>query len=167
MAGRASAARLRRRAGIAGQYAVLGAGGRWCWRRSGSRSSRPCRTRSTTPVRARRCTRSTSPGSTARGSPAARSLVIAARAGGRRGLRLAAAPGGRQRALHPGPLASPRRALSVVAGVVALSLLTGPVYQALFDRSSATAWLWTLAVVVVAATQVPGLLEPGRALAAA
>lgn len=65
--------------------------------------------------------------------------------------------------LHPGPLASPRRAASVAAGVVALAVLTGPVYQALYDRSGATFWLWTLAVVVVAATQVPGLREPGRA----
>lgn len=65
--------------------------------------------------------------------------------------------------LHPGPLASPRRAAGVVAGVVALAVLTGPVYQALYDRSGATFWLWALAVLVVAATQVPGLREPGRA----
>jgi sn-glycerol 3-phosphate transport system permease protein len=64
---------------------------------------------------------------------------------------------------RPRPLAVPRRAASVVAGVVAVAVLTGPVFQSLYDRSGTTFWLWTLAVVVVAATQLPGLFEPERA----
>jgi sn-glycerol 3-phosphate transport system permease protein len=64
--------------------------------------------------------------------------------------------------LHPAPLAAPRRAGAVVAGTVALAVLTGPVFQSLYDRSGNSGVLWALAVVVVAATQVPGLLEARR-----
>jgi sn-glycerol 3-phosphate transport system permease protein len=64
--------------------------------------------------------------------------------------------------LHPGPLAAPRRALSVVAGTVALALLSGPVFQSLYDKSGNSGLLWVVAAAVVAATQLPGLLDPRR-----
>lgn len=65
--------------------------------------------------------------------------------------------------LRPAPLAVPRRGLSVVAGTVAVALLTGPVFQSLYEKDGNSGALWALAVVVVAATQLPGLLEPDRA----
>jgi sn-glycerol 3-phosphate transport system permease protein len=65
---------------------------------------------------------------------------------------------------HPGALAEPRRAASAVGGVVALAVTTGPVFASLHDKSGTTFALWTLSVLVVAATQLPGLLATARPL---
>jgi sn-glycerol 3-phosphate transport system permease protein len=54
------------------------------------------------------------------------------------------------------PLASPRRLLAVVAGVVAIGVFAGQIWQAAADRSGATPWWWLLAIVVLAATQLIG-----------
>jgi sn-glycerol 3-phosphate transport system permease protein len=50
------------------------------------------------------------------------------------------------------------RFASVVAGTVALALVTGPVFQSLDRADGDTQLWWLLATVVVAATQVPGFL---------
>jgi sn-glycerol 3-phosphate transport system permease protein len=52
----------------------------------------------------------------------------------------------------------------VVAGTVALAVLTSELFQSLFERSSATSWWWFAAIVGVAATQLIGLVERGRRL---
>jgi sn-glycerol 3-phosphate transport system permease protein len=65
---------------------------------------------------------------------------------------------------RPGPLAHPRRLGAVVAGTVALAVLTSELFQSLFERSSATSWWWFAAIVGVAATQLIGLVERGRRL---
>lgn len=54
------------------------------------------------------------------------------------------------------PLASPRRLLAVVAGVVAIAVFAGQIWQSSAERSAATAWWWLLAIVVLAATQLVG-----------
>ena len=54
------------------------------------------------------------------------------------------------------PLASPRRLVAVVAGVVAIAVFAGRIWQASADRSDATPWWWVLAIVVLAATQLIG-----------
>jgi sn-glycerol 3-phosphate transport system permease protein len=56
-------------------------------------------------------------------------------------------------------LATPRRALAIVGGVVAVALLAGQVWAASFERSSATPWWWLVAIVVVGATQLVGFAE--------
>jgi sn-glycerol 3-phosphate transport system permease protein len=65
---------------------------------------------------------------------------------------------------RPAPLAEPRRLAAVVLGVVALALLSGELFQSLFDRSSATSWWWAATIVGVAATQLVGLVGQGRRL---
>jgi sn-glycerol 3-phosphate transport system permease protein len=65
-----------------------------------------------------------------------------------------AAAGGRLR--NPAPLASPRRLLAVVAGVVAVAAFAGQIWQSSSARSTATPWWWLLAIVVLAATQFVG-----------
>jgi sn-glycerol 3-phosphate transport system permease protein len=65
---------------------------------------------------------------------------------------------------QPAPLLDVRRLGAVVLGVAALALLTGELFQSLYDRSSATSWWWTATIVGVAATQLVGLLERGRPL---
>jgi sn-glycerol 3-phosphate transport system permease protein len=65
---------------------------------------------------------------------------------------------------RPAPLADARRLGAVVLGVVALTLLSGELFQSLYDRSSATSWWWTATIVGVAATQLVGLVERGRPL---
>jgi sn-glycerol 3-phosphate transport system permease protein len=72
------------------------------------------------------------------------------------------AAGGTVRRLAP--LVDVRRLGSVVLGVVALVLLTGELFQSLYDRSSATSWWWTATIVGVAATQLIGLVERDRPL---
>ncbi|HKH03644.1 MAG TPA: carbohydrate ABC transporter permease [Acidimicrobiales bacterium] len=64
---------------------------------------------------------------------------------------------------HPQALAAPRRLGAVVTGTVAVALLTTPVFGALRDRSGGVLALWLLAIVVVAATQALGMVEPDRA----
>lgn len=54
------------------------------------------------------------------------------------------------------PLASPRRIVAVVSGVVAVAVLAGQVWAASFDRASSTAWWWLAAIVGVGATQLIG-----------
>ena len=54
------------------------------------------------------------------------------------------------------PLASPRRLLAVVTGVVAIAVFAGQIWQSSAERSAATAWWWLLAIVVLAATQLVG-----------
>ncbi len=65
-----------------------------------------------------------------------------------------AAAGGRLR--NPAPLASPRRLLAVVAGVLAVAAFAGQIWQSSSARSTATPWWWLLAIVVLAATQFVG-----------
>jgi sn-glycerol 3-phosphate transport system permease protein len=72
------------------------------------------------------------------------------------------AAGGSRRDLSP--LASPRRLVAVVAGVVATAVLVGQVITASYERSDATPLWWALAIAGVAATQLAGLHERGRAL---
>jgi len=57
---------------------------------------------------------------------------------------------------HLAPLASPRRGVAVVAGVVAVGAFAGQIWQASADRSAATPWWWLLGIVVVALTQLIG-----------
>jgi sn-glycerol 3-phosphate transport system permease protein len=64
------------------------------------------------------------------------------------------AAGGRRTNLAP--LASPRRLLAVVAGVVAIAAFAGQIWQSSAERSGATLWWWLLAIVVLAATQLIG-----------
>ncbi len=54
------------------------------------------------------------------------------------------------------PLASPRRLLAVLVGVVAIAVFAGQIWQSSADRSAATPWWWLLAIVVLAATQLVG-----------
>ncbi|HEY6415998.1 MAG TPA: hypothetical protein VIX41_07160, partial [Acidimicrobiales bacterium] len=54
------------------------------------------------------------------------------------------------------PLATPRRIVAVVAGVVATALLAGQVWTASVDRVASTSWWWLAAIVGVAATQLIG-----------
>jgi sn-glycerol 3-phosphate transport system permease protein len=65
---------------------------------------------------------------------------------------------------RPAPLLDARRLGAVVLGVVALTVLTGELFQSLYDRSSATSWWWTATIVGVAATQLVGLVERDRPL---
>jgi sn-glycerol 3-phosphate transport system permease protein len=65
---------------------------------------------------------------------------------------------------RPAPLADARRLAAVVLGVVALALLSGELFQSLFDRSTATSWWWAATIVGVAATQLVGLVGRGRRL---
>lgn len=58
---------------------------------------------------------------------------------------------------HPAPLATPRRLLAVVAGVVVLGVLVTGIWDAALHRSSATPWWWLAAYAGVAATQLIGL----------
>ena len=58
---------------------------------------------------------------------------------------------------HPAPLATPRRLLAVVAGVVVLGVLVTGIWDAALHRSSATLWWWLAAYAGVAATQLIGL----------
>ena len=59
-------------------------------------------------------------------------------------------------------LASPRRVAAIVVGTVALGVATGPVFTSLTQRSGRTALWVAVAIVVVAATQMVGLWQPGR-----
>jgi sn-glycerol 3-phosphate transport system permease protein len=61
---------------------------------------------------------------------------------------------------HLAPLASPRRLVAVVAGVVAMAVFAGQIWQASADRSGATAWWWLLGIVALAATQLIGFGLP-------
>ncbi|HET6662910.1 MAG TPA: carbohydrate ABC transporter permease [Acidimicrobiales bacterium] len=61
---------------------------------------------------------------------------------------------------RPAPLASPRRLVAVVAGVVAIAVFAGQIWQASADRSEATAWWWLVAILVLAATQLIGFGLP-------
>ena len=58
---------------------------------------------------------------------------------------------------HPALLATPRRLLAVVAGVVVLGVLVTGIWDAALHRSSATLWWWLAAYAGVAATQLIGL----------
>ncbi len=60
------------------------------------------------------------------------------------------------------PLANPRRVVAVVAGVVATTLLSGPIVGALVDRSSSTSAWFVGSMAVVAATQFVGFLKEDR-----
>jgi sn-glycerol 3-phosphate transport system permease protein len=62
------------------------------------------------------------------------------------------------------PLADARRLASVVAGVIVVAALTSALFQSLFERSSETSWWWLGTIVGVSATQLVGLVEPGRRL---
>jgi sn-glycerol 3-phosphate transport system permease protein len=64
------------------------------------------------------------------------------------------AGGGRIR--HIAPLASPRRVVAVVAGVVAVAAFAGQIWQASASRSAATPWWWLLGIVALALTQLIG-----------
>jgi sn-glycerol 3-phosphate transport system permease protein len=64
------------------------------------------------------------------------------------------AGGGRIR--HMAPLASPRRVVAVVAGVVAVAAFAGQIWQASAARSAATPWWWLLGIVALALTQLIG-----------
>jgi sn-glycerol 3-phosphate transport system permease protein len=64
------------------------------------------------------------------------------------------AGGGRIR--HIAPLASPRRVVAVVAGVVAVAAFAGQIWQASAARSAATPWWWLLGIVALALTQLIG-----------
>lgn len=64
------------------------------------------------------------------------------------------AGGGSMRRLAP--LASPRRLVAVVAGVLVVAALAGQVWAASVDRASSTAWWWLAAIVGVALTQLVG-----------
>jgi sn-glycerol 3-phosphate transport system permease protein len=61
---------------------------------------------------------------------------------------------------HLAPLASPPRVVAVLAGVVAMAVFAGQIWQASADRSGATAWWWLLGIVVLAATQLIGFGLP-------
>jgi sn-glycerol 3-phosphate transport system permease protein len=52
--------------------------------------------------------------------------------------------------------------LAVVGGVLAVTLLSSPIYRALFERSSSTTLWFLVAMAVVAATQLVGFLQSGR-----
>ena len=67
------------------------------------------------------------------------------------------AAGGRVRNLSL--LAAPRRLVAVAAGTVATALLAGATWGALFDRASTTAWWWLGAVAAVGATQLIGFAD--------
>lgn len=54
------------------------------------------------------------------------------------------------------PLASPRRVLAVVTGVVVVAVLAGQVWAASVDRASSTAWWWLATIAAVALTQLVG-----------
>jgi sn-glycerol 3-phosphate transport system permease protein len=58
---------------------------------------------------------------------------------------------------RPAPLATPRRLVAVVAGVVVLAVLVSGIWDAAHSRSTATPWWWLAAVAGVAATQLVGL----------
>jgi sn-glycerol 3-phosphate transport system permease protein len=58
---------------------------------------------------------------------------------------------------HPAALAAPRRIVAVVAGVGVLAVLSGGLWQAALERSSATSWWWLGTFAAVAATQLVGL----------
>jgi sn-glycerol 3-phosphate transport system permease protein len=64
------------------------------------------------------------------------------------------AGGGRIR--HIAPLASPRRVVAVVAGVVAVAAFAGQIWQASAARSAATPWWWLLGIAALALTQLIG-----------
>ena len=68
------------------------------------------------------------------------------------------------RLTEPGPLAEPRRLGAVVLGVVAVAVLTSQILTALFERSTATAWWFVGSMLVVAATQLVGFAGRGRGL---
>jgi sn-glycerol 3-phosphate transport system permease protein len=87
-------------------------------------------------------------------SVVARTLVVAVALAW---IQLRAAGG---RLSHLAPLASPRRLLAVVAGVVAMAVFAGQIWQASADRSGATAWWWLLGIVALAATQLIGFGLP-------
>jgi sn-glycerol 3-phosphate transport system permease protein len=71
------------------------------------------------------------------------------------------AGGGRIR--HIAPLASPRRVVAVVAGVVAVAAFAGQIWQASAARSAATPWWWLLGIAALALTQLIGFgLRPPR-----
>ena len=66
-----------------------------------------------------------------------------------------------------GDLASlrrPRVLLAIVGGVVAVTLLTSLIFKGLFERSSTTTLWFVVAIVVVAATQLVGFVQPARRL---
>ena len=58
---------------------------------------------------------------------------------------------------HPAPLATPRRLVAVAAGVVVLAVLVSGIWDAVYSRSTTTAWWWLAAIAGVAATQLIGL----------
>ena len=57
---------------------------------------------------------------------------------------------------HLAPLASPRRVVAVVAGVVAVGAFAGQIWQASADRSAAPPWWWLRGIVALALTQLIG-----------
>jgi sn-glycerol 3-phosphate transport system permease protein len=59
-------------------------------------------------------------------------------------------------------LRRPQVLLAVVGGTLAVTLLSSPIFTALFDRSSSTVPLFLVAMAVVAATQLVGFLRSGR-----
>jgi sn-glycerol 3-phosphate transport system permease protein len=58
----------------------------------------------------------------------------------------------------------PRVLAATVGGVLAVTLLTTPIFRAVYDRSSTTTLWFVVAMAVVAATQLVGFLQPGRRL---
>jgi sn-glycerol 3-phosphate transport system permease protein len=58
---------------------------------------------------------------------------------------------------HAAAVATPRRIAAVAAGVAALAVLSGGLWQAALERSSATSWWWLGTFAAVAATQLIGL----------
>jgi sn-glycerol 3-phosphate transport system permease protein len=60
------------------------------------------------------------------------------------------------------PLAAPRRIAAVVAGTVATMLLATATWGALYERASTTAWWWLAGIAAVAVTQLAGFADRWR-----
>ncbi|MEO6989587.1 MAG: carbohydrate ABC transporter permease [Aquihabitans sp.] len=63
---------------------------------------------------------------------------------------------------HWAEVASPARLVAIVGGTAAVAITTGPLFQSLHHADGSSAGLWALAVVVVAITQIIGLLDGAR-----
>ncbi len=63
---------------------------------------------------------------------------------------------------HWAEVATPARLVAIVGGTLAVAFGTGPVFQSLYDADGRTAELWAAVVVVVAITQVIGLIDRGQ-----
>jgi sn-glycerol 3-phosphate transport system permease protein len=70
------------------------------------------------------------------------------------------------RVIRPAPVFRPRPLLAALAGFVAVALLTGPIIQALVERSDSTVAWFVGSMAVVAATQLVGFAAGRRLLPA-